>query len=319
MQNWKRIGLGVAALGVGTAIGAALWWGNRYLDRFEDTSSDENVGGHYLTTSAGWRIHYTVQGSGSPIVLIHGFMDSLYTWRRNVEILARNHTVYAIDVLGFGASDRVQAPIYTLKQQAAFLNEFFGAQGISQADIIAHSLGGALALQFAYDFPAQVHKLVLIAPATYIYADVPSDALRPVPRTVSRGVLGIYEKLHGDAPDTLRYAYGDPQRITQDAVTSRNRLMHVRGAHDALIAMSKSKREADVPGGLNKITVPTLIVWGRRDRLVPASHARRHLRAMPQARLEWIETAGHLPHEELPESVNELVTGFLDQESQLQS
>jgi len=315
MQNWKRIGLGVAAAGVGTAVWAALWWGNRYLDKFEDTTREETACGEFFTTSAGWRIHFTVQGSGSPVVLIHGFLDSLHTWRRNIEILARNHTVYAIDVLGFGASERVTDPIYTLKQQAGFLNEFFQALDIARADLVGHSMGGALALQFAYDFPVQVHKLVLIAPATYIYNALPRKAMRPVPRTVTRGVLGIYEKLQGDTPNPVRFAYGDPELITEDSVVTRNRMMRVQGMHDALISMTKSKREADVPNGLDKVNVPTLIVWGRRDRVVPPSHARRHMQALPQARLEWIESAGHLPHEEQPDSVNLLVSEFLDQSS----
>lgn len=304
--------MGAVALGAAAGIFAALRYGNRFLDEFENAHHEDAACGEYFTTSAGWRIHYTAQGEGAPVVLIHGFMDSLQTWRRNVHVLAQTHRVYAIDVLGFGSSDRVRAPIYTLKQQAQFLGEFFAAQNITRAAVIGHSMGGALALQFAYDFPASVHKLVLIAPATYLYAAFPRNGLRPVPRRVSRGVLGLYEKWQGDRANPVRFAYGDATRITQDSIALRQQMMRVRGTHDALIAMSKSKRECDVPNELKQVTVPTLIVWGKRDRVVPGIHADRHVRELPNARLEWIETAGHLPHEEEPEAVNKLIVEFLD-------
>jgi pimeloyl-ACP methyl ester carboxylesterase len=301
------------AVGAVAGIYAALRYGNRYLDLFEDTAHDAIAEGDFVKTAAGWRIHYTVHGEGSPLVMIHGFLDSHKTWRRNIEAVARHHRVYAIDVLGFGSSDRVRDPIYTLKQQAGFLKEFFDSQNIEKADVVGHSMGGAMSLQFAYDFPGSVHKLVLIAPATYLYSVLPRNGLVNVPRPVTRGVLGIYERMQGDRANPVRFAYGDPDRITEDSIEIRNRMMHVRGQHDALISMSKSKRESNVPRELHQVDVPTLIIWGEKDRVVPKYHAHRHLRELPNARLEWVESAGHLPHEEMPDEVNRLLLEFLDE------
>ncbi len=312
-NNWKKIGWGMVAVGAVASVYAALRYGNRFLDQFEDTAHDEIAEGDFVKTAAGWRIHYTAQGEGSPVVMIHGFLDSHKTWRKNEHVLAHDHRVYTIDVLGFGSSERVRAPIYTLKNQAAFLKEFFDSQNIEKADIIGHSMGGALALQFAYDFPDSVHKLVLIAPATYLYDALPRNGLKRVPRRVTRGVLGIYEKMHGDRANPVRFAYGDPERITNDAIQIRNSMMRVRGQHDALVAMSKSKRDANVPQELHQVQLPTLIVWGKKDRVVPSQHAHKHIRDLPNARLEWIENAGHLPHEEEPQAVNKLVKSFLDE------
>ncbi len=313
--SWKRISAGVLVAGAAAGVAAALFYGNRYLDQFEDTGPLDLARGSFVRTNAGWHIHYTVQGKGTPVVLIHGFLDSLQTWQRNTEILARNHRVYALDVLGFGSSERVRDPIYTLKQQAAFLKEFFESQNIERADIVGHSMGGALALQFAYDFPASVHKLVLVAPATFLYNRFPRNGLWTIPRPVTRGVLGIYERLQGDKNNPLHFAYGNPERITREQIVVRNRMMRVRGQHDALISMSKSRREADVPQGLDQVTVATLIIWGTKDRVVPVSHAVRHEHHLPNARLVWIENAGHLPHEEEPELVNQLITSFLNDSS----
>lgn len=314
-MNWKRIGLGMFALSAVAGTLAALRYGNRYIDQFEDMSRDEIAEGQYCKTAAGWQIHYTVQGEGPPVVLIHGFLDSHKTWRRNVHALAQTHRVYAIDVLGFGSSERVRAPIYTLKQQSGFLREFFEFHNIAQAAVIGHSMGGALALQFAYDFPASVHKVVLIAPATYLYNRFPRNGLNRVPRRVSRGVLGLYEIMQGDHSNPVLFAYGDPGRITEDAKVIRNQMMRVQGQHDALISMSRSGREADVPRELRRVTVPTLVIWGKRDRVVPVSDAAKHLRDLPNARLEIIDSAGHLPHEEEPEIVNNLVQAFLNHET----
>jgi 4,5:9,10-diseco-3-hydroxy-5,9,17-trioxoandrosta-1(10),2-diene-4-oate hydrolase len=310
--SWKRISLGVLVVGATAGIVAALRYGNKFLDQFEDTFHEDIAQGEFHQTSAGWRIHYTVQGEGSPVILIHGFLDSLQTWRHNAQALAQHHRVYSIDVLGFGSSERVRDHIYTLKLQAAYLKEFFDAHNIERADIVGHSMGGAMALQFAYDFPDSVHKLVLIAPATYLYNRFPRNGLEPIPRPVSRGVLGIYEKIQGEQQNQLQFAYGDPGRITQDSLGFRRRMMRVRGQHDALISMSKSKREADVPQQLPQVKAPTLLIWGKKDRVVPVAHASRHLRKLPHARFAWVEGAGHLPHEEEPQTVNELISSFLD-------
>lgn len=310
IMQWRKIGFGLVAVSAAAGAYAALRFGNRFLDAFEDTAHDAAPEGEYIQTADGWRIHYTVTGDGPPVVLIHGFLDSLQSWRRNIPTLAQTHRVYAIDVLGFGASQRVRDHIYTMKQQAAILQEFFQAHNIANADVIGHSMGGALALQFAYDFPSSVHKVVLIAPATYLYPILPG--LKRVPRGITRGVLGIYEKMQGERHNPLHFAYGDPERITADALAFRNQMLRVRGQHDALISMTKSNRESDVPRALPQMNVPALIIWGKKDRVLPGWHAHRHIRDLPNARLEWIANAGHLPHEEEPESVNQLITNFLN-------
>jgi pimeloyl-ACP methyl ester carboxylesterase len=119
--------------------------------------------------------------------------------------------------------------------------------------------------------------------------------------------------MRGETPNPVLRAYGNRERITPDSIELRTRLMHTHGMHDALVAMTRSKREADVPRELRRVNVPTLIVMGKRDRLVPPRHGERHARELPNARLEWIETAGHLPHEEEPTAVNALVKQFLDE------
>jgi pimeloyl-ACP methyl ester carboxylesterase len=254
-----------------------------------------------------------VQGSGEPVILIHGFMDSLHTWNRNAGAWSENHALYAVDMLGFGCSERVRAPIYSLKQQARVLEEFITGLGLERVCLIGHSMGGAVALQYAYDFPGRVHKLVLVAPATFIYSALPRRVLRRVPRSWLRGAVGLYNRVQGNGYLGLRYAYGDARRLGDQAVRVREHMHRVRGSADALVSMSGSRIECDVPKELCRVWAPTLLVWGDRDRIVPLAHAYRHMNELCNARLEIVRKAGHLPHEEDPETVNSMVGNFLNE------
>src|SRR5262245_15085521 len=133
--NWKQTALALGTAGAVVGILAALRWGNQYLDQFENLGQDELARGQFFTTAEGWRLHHTVAGEGAPVVMIHGFLDSLETWRRNMDALTANHRVYALDVLGFGSSDRVRDHVYTLRVQARVLDEFFRALGIEKAAV----------------------------------------------------------------------------------------------------------------------------------------------------------------------------------------
>ena len=163
-----RWALGLASLGVGAAVTGALIAGNRHLDRRQTCTPEEEAEGEFCTLSNGWRLHFVSRGQGSPVVLLHGFMDSLQGWRGNVGCLAQRHRVIALDTPGFGCSERVLQPIYSLKQQARVLGEFLDLLGIERAALVGHSLGGSLAAQFTYDFPERVDRLVLEDAAVYL-------------------------------------------------------------------------------------------------------------------------------------------------------
>lgn len=303
--------LGISALSAAAVLGA-LWWGNRKLIKWESLEAEDYAEGQFCALPNGWRIHYTVRGEGEPVVLLHGFMDSIQSWRKNIGALAINHRVYAIDALGFGASERVVEPIYSLKRGASLLHQFFDTLSIPRATIIGHSMGGALALQFAYDFPARVHKLVLIAPATYYYANWPRRGFASIPRWLARGAMGLQTMAPPMFQTGMANAYGDAAMLDDESVSLRLRTRQVRGSADALLSMTISPRETDLPQGLSDINAPSLIVWGARDRVLPVADSRRHVEALPNAELRIVETAGHLPHEESPYQVNEWFAEFLN-------
>jgi pimeloyl-ACP methyl ester carboxylesterase len=290
----------------------ALVAGNRLLDRRQNLRPEEVAEGDFCTLANGWRIHFLARGSGSPVLLLHGFMDSLQGWRRIIGPLAERHRVLAIDTPGFGASERPIQLVYSLKQLAGVLEEFLRLQGVERAAVVGHSLGGALAWQFAHDFRDRVEKLVLEDAAVYLRVPRAARLLNWVPSVIPRGAFGLYPMDARLIRASLRQAYGDGSRVDEFSVERRVRDLRVKGTAEALISNLASPRDLDVHIAGSGLDVPALIIWGGRDRVLPLAHARRLHRELPNSCLAIVDEAGHLPHEEFPDKVNQLILDFLD-------
>jgi len=250
-------------------------------------------------------------GSVQDVVLIHGVMDSAFHWHKNIDALADHHRVWAIDLVGFGFSSRPTEPNYSLKRYARHVREFMDAQGIARASIVGHSLGGAVALEFAHDAPERVDKLILIAPATFLLQFRPQVKLAARLPAVSRAIVG-YAVTSGRAHMAAwRGAVGDPSRVDLEESEMRLRPRRVKGSAAALIAMLGSPHLSDLPAGLDRIQAPALILWGENDRAVPLRHGGYHARDLPNGELVVLEGAGHIPQNESPQVVNRLMVDFL--------
>lgn len=302
----------IIGLGIGAAVAGALAAGNRYLDGWENLEPEDAAEGEFCTLSNDWRIHFISKGEGSPVVLLHGFMDTLQSWRGNVEELAKRHRVIALDAPGFGSSERVRGQVYSIKAQARVLAEFLDRQGVEKTALVGHSLGGALAAQFAYNFPWRVTRLVLVDAAVYLRVPRTTRLVGRIPRFLTRGAIGIYSMNGAGIRASLKNAYGDARRVQEESVHVRTRASRVQGTAEALVSMIGSLHDSDLPEAAAGLTMPTLIVWGEKDPVLPLSHARRLQHELPDARLAIVAGAGHLPHEEMPEKMNQLLTGFLD-------
>ncbi len=309
----RAFGLGaLGALGAGAVAAAAIASGNRRVTRWETLSPDDAGDGDFVGLSDGARMRYLVRGTqGSPVILVHGLMDSAQHWAKNLDALAREHRVWAVDLVGFGFSSRVTEPKYSLQYFARTLREFMDAQGIARASIVGHSLGGAVTLEFAHAYPMCVEKLVLIAPGTYLTNLVGwLGWLARVPY-VPRALIGFALTSHRARMRAWRRAVGDASHIDWAELPTRIRVGRVKGTADALVAMLGSSWTNHLGERLGEVAAPTLILWGDRDRSVPLAHAARHARALPNARLVVLEGAGHIPHNEYPARVNQLILDFL--------
>jgi len=272
------------------------------------------------TTIHGHRIGYYLAGSGPALVLLHGIGSSSLTWKRVIELLSRRYTVIAPDLLGHGASERLRGD-YSLGAHASGVRDLLVKLGLERATICGHSLGGGVAMVFAYQFPDRCERLVLVSsgglgqevsPLLRLLSLPGSDLLVPLgtfpglTRTVSRvgGVLGRLGLRLSPRADELWQCYrslANPDARKAFLSTLRE-VIDFQGqrvsAFDRLYLASQ---------------VPVMIVWGSQDEIIPVEHARAAHREMPRSRLEIFEGVGHFPHAEQPDHFVRLVDDFIAQ------
>lgn len=311
----KLVGVvaGLVGFSAGALAASFVVLGNRRVDEWETLTLDNAVEGDFVETDDGTRLHYVACGdpANEPIILIHGLMDSAFHWHKNIDALAQHRRVYAIDLPGFGYSSRIAEPVYCLDYLARAVHDFMNEREIMHADIVGHSLGGAVALQLAHDYPERVGKLVLIAPGTYLTNQLaPLKFAARVPYA-PRALMGFAMTSEQARLRSWRHALGDPANLDRHELSLRVRPQRVKGTANALVAMAASCWTNNLHEELDRVTAPTLILWGDKDRTVPPWHGERHVNALPNAELIVLEGAGHIPQNEFPEQVNELMLEFL--------
>lgn len=255
-----------------------------------------------------------VQRSGNAkqtILLIHGFLASTFSWRYMIPLLSPHFTVYAVDLPGFGRSDKNTQYDYTLASYAETIRTFIRRQGIDKLTVMAHSMGGQVAMRLAMLMPDTIDRLILIAPSSYLpslkrwkkmFFRIPfSHQVFPLLFTEKR----IYHQLNSvyyRLPRThIKHVYDGYVTPLKDPRFPR------------VLARFACSRESDLcSDALQTIGQPTLLLWGRHDRIVPLHVGKRLKHDLPNVRLEIIEETGHLPMEEKPLTVMMHTARFLD-------
>jgi pimeloyl-ACP methyl ester carboxylesterase len=264
----------------------------------------------------GQRLHVRDSGRNDPaadrpaIIMLHGFGASLHTWEPWAALLADRYRVIRYDLPGFGLSPPDRGGDFSVGRDIAVLGALMDALGLVRATLIGNSLGGKVAWQFAARFPARVDRLVLISPdgfaqAGRAYGEAPrvDSALRLMRIFLPKPLLRM----------NLAPAYADPMRLTDAVLTRYHDLMLAPGARAAMIGRLEQAVLDDPAGLLPRITAPTLLLWGERDRLIPVSNADDYLALMPSATLVRLPSVGHLPHEEAPAETLPALEAFLAQ------
>lgn len=304
-KHFWRGALGAFALGA-----LACAWIERRVRRWETLAPTDAPDGAFFTLPAGARMHYVQRGArGRDVILIHGFLGSAYDWFGNLDALSGDYRVWALDLIGFGYSERVTERAYSLKTYARHVREFMDAHNIAQATLVGHSMGGAIALEFAHDYPDRVDRLALVAPATYL-ARVPAP-LNLAARTplVPRTLIGWAITSPLARRLTWRYGLGDaPVELAEVAISRR--AWRVKGTTDALVALIGSPCVSDLVEGMDKIAHPTLILSGEQDLVVPDWHSRLVARRLPNADIVTLPGVRHAPQIETPATVNRLLLDF---------
>ena len=251
------------------------------------------------TTIFDCSIRYYDVGSGPPLVLIHGLGGDADDWAFCLEALSASHRVIALDVLGFGRSDK-PAIEYRISVFVDMLERFLAALGIGRAAVLGHSLGGWIAAAFALKSPDAIDNLVLVDSAG-VWGDareLPVD-FRVSTREHLREVFDhlFYDKsLATDTLVDLAYAL---HLERGDGTTIANVLANLRDGRE------------DLDRALGKLQVPTLVIWGEQDEIIPLATGRRMQRLIANSHLAIIPNCGHLPELEKPAEFVRCVLEFL--------
>lgn len=266
----------------------------------------------------GHPVTYRLMGEGPAIVLIHGITSSSRTWRSVMPALARKHTVLAPDLLGHGASAKPRGD-YSLGAYASGVRDLLALLGITRVTVVGHSLGGGIAMQFAYQFPERLERLILIDSGglgnevhpVLRAATLPgAELVMPLmfnqrARSAGRAVGAALGKLgiRGSA-DVRGLAEGVDSLA--DAETRRAFVHTARSVIDPLGQRVDARDRLYLSE-----QIPTLLVWGRQDRIIPLSHGEEAHELMPHSRLEIFDGAGHFPFNDDPARFVSLVEDFV--------
>jgi pimeloyl-ACP methyl ester carboxylesterase len=274
---------------------------------------------HHLVLH-GHRVSYRTAGSGPVVLLVHGIAGTSEQWADVAPILAEDYTVVAPDLLGHGDSAKPVGD-YSLGAYAVSLRDILIALGHRRATVVGHSLGGGIAMQFAYEYPVFCERMVVVSSGglgrevhPVLRAATLPGAELVLPLIASERVLGFGGALGQvlarvglrAGPDIAEMARGYASLGDAEA---RSAFLHtVR----AVIDYSGQRVSAADRLYLSSM-LPSLIVWGRRDPLIPAVHGEEAHRAMPGSRLEIFEQAGHFPHLDDPIRFAAVLRDFLEE------
>jgi len=261
----------------------------------------------------GREVAYERAGSGSAVVLVHGIAGDASEWAPVVDGLSRGFDVIAPDLPGHGSSGRLRGD-HSIGAFACWLRDLVEALDVERATFVGHSLGGGVVMQFAYQFPQYVERMVLVS----------SGGLgREVSALIRAASLPGAELVLGLVGGAAKVAEPALSVVGVDERSERGELVHRMAGltdGDRRAAFVRAVRAVASPGGQRvnagdrlylAADVPTMVVWGARDRIIPAHHAQATADAVPGSRLEIFDESGHFPHADDPERFTSLIEDFV--------
>ncbi len=309
---WKTMLAGGAGMAALAAVNAAIRRGAQEPD-------DSALGGegHYFSWKLG-QVFYQQAGkrkSVPPLVLVHGIGAgaSSFMWRKNFNALAADFEVYALDLLGFGLSDKPVAVSYSADLYIELISDFVREVAGGRANLIASSLSASYAVRVADEHPELVSSLILNAPAGYDTLNTrPGMAgaafygllQSPVLGTSFYNVMASERSIRDYARRTLFYDY---RRVTNRLVANLYATSHQPGAQHAIAAFLSGYLNNDMTEAFGRLSQPVLLVWGKQDLTTPVSKASALLALNPNARLHVFDFCRSMPEQEHPEEYNALV------------
>jgi pimeloyl-ACP methyl ester carboxylesterase len=296
-------------------IGAGVYF---YTPDIPHAKLVERYGGapsKYIELSDGSTAHYRDQGNpdGMPIILLHGFSSSLFTWEGWVPLLGSKYRVITVDLPGHGLTGRTPDDNYSFDAFQAFVERFTEAIHVEQFVVGGHSMGGEVAARFTLNLPDRVKALILVNASGVSVPDLKREeplgfALLRMP-IVKYGLLWFAPK--SLVAEGLKKFYVDPSLVTDEQIERYWMLIRHQGNRSALIKRASLARPVALNDRLARIGTPTLILWGEEDRLEPIAVGKAYASSIAGAEAVYLAGVGHVPEEEAPDKSAAAVMNFL--------
>ncbi len=280
--------------------------------------------GRFVETTAG-RVFVSSHGptpgaatvKAPPILLLHGFMLSHWAWREVLPLLPKDREVWAVDLPGFGESDRPSPAqfAYDLPAYAALIDELLGRLCAREVDVVGHSMGGGVALTMAARYPSRLGRVVAISPA------ILPLPLPPEGKVLLTPGVGLFLWKTFVTKDQMRRMmlrdhFRDPRPVTEAFVDYYWERLNRAGGREASYAALRTLGTASAANpDIEAVRVPTLLVFPDEDRVVPLTLGRELLRRIPGARLEILPACGHNAQLERPDELVRLFSPFLERQA----
>ncbi len=310
MRRFLRL---LLVLIVVAAIALTVFWFARPADVSFDgaRASIPNSEYSHFADIDGVRLHYQERGVGTPLVLLHGFTSSTYSWKDVFEPLSKSFRVIAVDLKGFGFSGKPDGD-YTRRAQAVLVAHLLDHLKIEKAWFCGNSMGGEVSLNLALANPQRVAGLILIDSAGVAVPGggslAPGYLLVPVVGRVLMALALTSDKL---VRQGLEKSFYDDTKVNAERVAYYHRPLKTRGGQLAALRARTQWPLFPVEPELGKINTPTLIIWGAEDQLIPLEAGRKMNSLIKGSKLVIFEKCGHVPQEEMPERVVDEITKFI--------
>ena len=260
-----------------------------------------------------------IKGSGPPMLLVHGFASCRYTFRYIIDAFCDTYTTFAIDLLGHGDSPKPKGADYSLYRQSELVRDVIDRHGLENVTLIGHSFGGGVSLKVALDEltdgSSRLKNLVLIGSASFAQKFPPFIGVLRHP--ILGRILPPFVPAKVGAKRALRFAYHNRDRITPEQIEGwavPNRAKGIRYSMRQTALQILPPNLDELTAKYPSIDLPTLLIWGQQDRVVPLSIGKRLHEVLPDSQLKIVPDCGHVPQEEWPELTIDLLRSFLNKQ-----
>lgn len=256
-----------------------------------------------FTEIDGMQVHYRDEGTGFPIVLIHGTGSSLHTWDAWTKELTKTNRIIRMDLPAFGLTGPNATADYSIKSYTNFLYQFLQKIKVDQFHLAGNSLGGNIAWNYAAENPEKVVKLILID-ASGLPTNKPQPAIFKMAKTPILSSLFLYVTPKFFIKKNMIEVYADETKITDELITRYHKMALRTGNRQAFIDRAKIDFKPTTKQNqekLKSIQTPTLLIWGAKDNWIPLDNGKRMESILPNSKLVVLGNSGHVPMEENPE------------------